>query len=102
MYKIVTASPVLDATILSLIGQDPDRTLEDAGVRWVHREEWKHAFLEYDGGSMLDDMEIGAGIFYTGAGEEVVSSLEMSCRMGRRSAQLIHYATVAPELELFY
>ena len=50
MYKVVTASHLLDTTILKLLGQDPDRTLEDAGVQWVHREEWKHTFLEYDGG----------------------------------------------------
>ena len=99
MYKVVTASPLLDITILSLLGQDPDRALEDAGVRWVHREEWKHAFLEYNGGAMLDDIEIADGIFYTGVGDEVVSSLEMSCRMGRRAAYLHYYEKFAPELE---
>lgn len=90
LYKIVTASPILNSTILNLLGQDPDRALEDAGARWVHREEWKHAFLEYDGSAMLDDIEIADGIFYTGVGEEVVSSLEMSCRMGRRAADLLY------------
>lgn len=99
MYKVVTAAPLLDATILNLLGQDPDRALEDAEVRWVHREEWKHAFLEYDGGALLDDIELADGIFYTGAGEEVVSSLEMSCRMGRRAADLFYYEKFAPEVE---
>ncbi len=57
----------------------------------MQREEWKHAFLEYDGGgAMLDDMEIADGIFYTRVGEEVVSSLEMSCRTGRRAADLLY------------
>ena len=99
MYKVVTASPLLDTTILNLLGQDPDRALEDAGVRWVHREEWKHALLEYDGGAMLDDIEIADGMFHTGVGEEVVSSLEMSCRMGRRAADLLYYEKFAPEVE---
>ena len=89
MYKVVTASPLLDTTILHLLGQDPDRALDDARVRWVYREEWKHAFPEYDGGTMLDDIELADGIFYTGVGEEVVSSLEMSCRIGRRAADLL-------------
>ena len=99
LYKIVTASPLLDSTILSLLGQDPDRALEDAGVRWVHREEWKHAFLEFDGSAMLDDIEIADGIFYTGVGEEVVSSLEMSCRTGRRAADLLYNEKFAPEVQ---
>ncbi|KAL8709138.1 MAG: hypothetical protein Q9225_007494 [Loekoesia sp. 1 TL-2023] len=99
MYKVVTASPLLDATILSLLGHDPDRALEDAGVRWVHREEWKYAFLEHDRGAMLDDFEIADGMFYTGVGEEVVSSLEMSCKMGRRAATLLYYEKFAPEVE---
>ena len=99
LYRIVTASPLLDSTILRLLGQDPEIALEDAGVRWVHREEWKHAFLEYDGSAMLDNIEIADGIFYTGVGEEAVSSLEMSCRMGRRAADLLYNEKFAPEVE---
>ena len=99
LYKIVTASPLLDSTIMNLLGQDPNRTLGDAGVRWVHREEWKHAFLEYDGSAMLDNIEIADGMFYTGVGEEVVSSLEMSCRMGRRAADLLYNEKFAPGVE---
>ena len=99
LYKIVTASSLLDSTILKLLGQDPDIALVDAGVRWVHREEWKHAFLEYDGSAMLDNIEIADGIFYTGVGEEVVSSLDMSCRMGRRAADLLYNEKFAPGVE---
>ncbi len=98
MYKVVTASPLLDTTILDLLGHNRDRELEDAGVRWVHREEWKHAFLEYQGGPMLDDIEIADGMFYTGVREEVVSSLEMSCRMGRRTADLLYHEQFARRL----
>lgn len=96
LYKIVTASPLLDSTILNLLGQNPDRTLEDAGVRWVHREVWQHAFLEYNGSAMLDNIEIADGILNTGVGEEEVSSLEMSCRMGRRVADLLYKEVFAP------
>ena len=99
LYRIVTASPLLDSTILTLLGQDPETALEDAGVRWVHRKEWKHAFLEYDGSTMLDNIQIADGIFYGGFGEEVVSSLEMSCRMGRRAADLLYNEKFAPEVE---
>lgn len=68
MYKLVTTSPLVDTTILNLLGQDPDRALKDAGVRWVYREGWKHAFLEYEGAATLNDIEIADGISYTGLG----------------------------------
>lgn len=99
LYRTVTASPFLDSTILKLLGQDPEIALEDAGVRWVHREEWKHAFLEYDGSAMLDNIQIADGIFYAGFGEGVVSSLEMSCKMGRRAADLLYNEKFAPVVE---
>ena len=97
MYKVVTATPLANKTILSLLGY-PDgangTTLEDAGVRWVHREKWHYAFPEYSNRQeavMLDDFEIADGIYYTGIGDEVVTSLEMSCKMGRRAADLLYY-----------
>lgn len=99
MYKVVTASPLPDTMILNLLGQEPDRALQDAGVRWGHRQEWKHAFLEYDGGAMLHNMEIADGMFYTGVGEEVLNSLEMSCRTGRRAANLLYDGIFAREIE---
>ena len=99
LYRIITASPLLGSTILKLLGQDPEIALEDAGVQWVHRKEWKHAFLEYDGSVMLDNIETADGIFYTGFVDEVVSSLEMSCRMGRRAADLLYNEKFAPEVE---
>lgn len=100
MYKILSASPLLNSTILTLLGQDPSRALEDVGVRWVSRKEWKYAFLEKYGGrvtTMLDDIEIADGIFYTGFADELVSSLEMSCRMGRRVADLVYYEKFAAQ-----
>ncbi|KAL8835485.1 MAG: hypothetical protein Q9205_007148 [Flavoplaca limonia] len=94
LYRVLTASPLTDSTILALLSQDPDKTLEDAGVQWVHREKWEHAVLEYDGQPVLDDMEIAEGIYYTGVGEQLFSSLEMSCRMGARAAELLYYKKI--------
>ncbi len=41
---------------------------------------------------MLDSIELVNGVFYTGVGEDVVSTLEMSCRMGRLAARLLYYS----------
>ena len=96
MYRIVTATTLDDRVILELLGHDPKRPLQDAEVHWVHRQNWEHAFLEYNGAAMQDDIEIAESIFYTGASEELVSSLEMSCRMGRRAALLLYYEKADP------
>ncbi|KAL9598125.1 MAG: hypothetical protein Q9219_004681 [cf. Caloplaca sp. 3 TL-2023] len=97
LYRVLTASPLTDSTILAFLGHEPgSKTLQEAGVRWVHREQWEGAVVEYDGQPVLDDIEIAEGIFYTGVGEQLVSSsLEMSCRMGVRAAELLYYGKVA-------
>ena len=41
---------------------------------------------------MLNDIEINDGIFCTGVGEEIVSSLKVSCRMGLLAADLLYHS----------
>ncbi len=85
--------------IAKLLGNSEDSTLENLGVRWIHRQIWSHASPKFRNGAMLDNIEVADGVFYTGVGEEVVSSLEMSCRMGQLAANLLYYSKWAPELE---
>ena len=92
MYKVVSAAPLDDDMIFKLLGKSTDSTLEGHGVRWVHRQVWHKAFPEHSNNIMLNNIEIADRIFYTGVGEEVVSSLEMSCRMGRLAANLLYYS----------
>lgn len=99
LYKIVSATPLEDSMIAELLGKPKDSTLEEIGVRWVHRQAWPYASPKFRKGAMLDNIELADGIFYTGAGEEVVSSLEMSCRMGRLAADLFYYSLLEIPLE---
>ncbi|KAI9749030.1 MAG: hypothetical protein M4579_007032 [Chaenotheca gracillima] len=93
IFKIFSAAPIEDGMIAELFGQPRNSTLEDIGVRWVHRRAWPHASPKFrPGAALLNNFEIASRVFYTGASEEIVSSLEMSCRMGRRTADLAWYS----------
>ena len=100
MYKVVSAAPLDDGIILKFLGKPLDSTLEGVGVRWVHRQVWHQAFPEHYSSVLPNNIEIADGIFYTGFGEEIVSSLEMSCRMGRLAARLLYYSRYAPSLDI--
>lgn len=100
MYKVVSAAPLDNSMIAKLLGKSPNSTVESLGVRWIHRQVWHQAFPEYSKNAMLNNIEIADGIFYTGVGEEIVSSLEMSCRMGRFAAELLYYSRRSPPTEI--
>ncbi|KAI9847633.1 MAG: hypothetical protein M1837_002207 [Sclerophora amabilis] len=97
LYKITSATAVEDGMIATLLGHPPNSALEDLGVRWVHRQVWPHAspkFRRNNGAAMLDNIEIAPRVFYTGLSDEIVTSLEMSCRMGQLAANLLLYPRV--------
>lgn len=99
LYRVVTAASLEDSFIAELLGKPQNSSLTDLGVRWIHRQSWHYASPSFSNAALLDNIEISDGVFYTGAGEEVVSSLEMSCRMGQLAANLLYYSRWAPELE---
>jgi hypothetical protein len=62
------------------------QSAEEAGLSWEVREEWQAAIPMFERGRgkrRSGDVEIAEGLFWLGGGEEVVSSMEMSCKMGR-------------------
>jgi Prenylcysteine lyase/NAD(P)-binding Rossmann-like domain len=100
LYKVVSATPVEDRLIAKLLGRPQNSTLEELGVEWVHRQVWPNASPEFPlKGALLDKIGIADGIFYTGVSDEIVSSLEMSCRMGEWAASLLRYSLVTSEVE---
>jgi hypothetical protein len=92
MYKVVSATPIDSGMIFKLLGKPTNSTFEGIGVQWVHCQVWHQAFPEHSNNVMLNNIEIADGIFHTGVGEEIVSSLEMSCRMGRLAVKLLDYS----------
>lgn len=61
LYRILSADPISDSTILSLLGKNASSKsdLNDLGIHWIQREIWKHAAPIYqDDGRFLNDVEI--------------------------------------------
>ena len=86
LYRILSADTIPDSAILSVLGKNTssESHLNDLGIHWVHREVWKHATPIYqDQSSLLNDVQIGPFLFYTGGAEALYTSHEMSCRMGK-------------------
>jgi len=100
LYRLVTAAPLEDGFVAKLLGKPQNSTLAELGVRWIHPQSWPYASPRLSNAALLDNIEKADGVFFTRAGEEVVSSLEMSCRMGQLAAKLLYYSRWAPELEV--
>lgn len=108
LYRVVSAHPMDDSTIARLVGHDDyhDGTaLDEYGIRWVDRQVWPHAFPQsshHRPTALLDEIEIAENLFYTGAGEEVVSSMEMSCRMGDNVARWLFWRKWTPNMDDYF
>ena len=89
LYRITSAEPISDSTIAELVGQAANTSLDTFGILWVNRQAWPLASPNITRGPRLNNVEIADSLFYTGIGEELVSSMEMSCRMGRLVTHLI-------------
>ncbi|KAF8847992.1 hypothetical protein BDZ45DRAFT_681518 [Acephala macrosclerotiorum] len=90
LYKIASAKSIPDSRIAEFIGQSPDVPINTLGVAWVDRQVWPLASPSITRGPRLDNVELTSGLYYTNFGEELVSSMETSCRMGRLMARLIY------------
>ncbi|KAI4704669.1 hypothetical protein J4E81_001739 [Alternaria sp. BMP 2799] len=94
LYRVATRRYVSDRELAVMVGKswEDDQNATDAGISWVHRKEWGKAlpnFEVYENGS--GDVEVMEGLFWLDDVDEVMSSLEMSCKMGRNVASNIAY-----------
>ena len=102
VYKIVSYKPIPDDEIARLLGhhiESPDKDshisepLQDLGVTWVHRQAWPHAYPQFNSGRpILDNIEIAPDLYYTAAAEDVLSTMEMGCRIGLNVAKHLYYS----------
>jgi glycine/D-amino acid oxidase-like deaminating enzyme len=98
LYKITSAEPLPDSIIAEMFGKSPSTLLDSLDIRWIHRQAWPLASPKCTRGPQLDSIELTDGLFYTGIGEELVSSMEMSCRMGRQVADMIYRNLAIPRV----
>jgi hypothetical protein len=83
-----------DNDLVRMIGQQfhEGSELSDYDISWVHRQAWPHAFPRYqESHALLEEVEIAPKLFYLSGAEDVISSMEMSCRMGHNAAEKLYW-----------
>ena len=89
LYRIESRRQMEDWEIVSMIGgQYKNHTpLLEQGITWVHRQPWISAIaIRRPITKPLPQHELAPGLFYLGAAEEILSSMEMGCRMAKSAA----------------
>ena len=93
LHKITSQRPPTDETLMALIDEcyRPDLPLSNqTGIIWAHRQAWPKSVSYYrPGKSFFDAFKLGPGLFYTAGAQEVVSSMELACRMGQNAAHRV-------------
>ena len=95
LFKVVSRKGLSDSEIEQLL--TPSSNKDDAKrplISWIDRQPLPRSVPILDPApdtcrSILEDIVIPPGIFYAGAGEQVVASAEFGCRMGSNVADLI-------------
>jgi hypothetical protein len=90
LYRIVSRHRIKDEELARMMDKPwrVGQRYSEAGLTWLHRQEWPQAFPRFEKGKSLPgDVEIADNLFDLGLAEGVISSMEMSCRMGRNVAR---------------
>ncbi|KAK0110985.1 hypothetical protein ONS95_001366 [Cadophora gregata] len=78
IFRIVSSEAIDNQTLAEMVGSPTDYEFP-----FVHRQVWPYITPDESGSQLpTGKIEIVPGLFYTGRGEDIVASLEMSCRMG--------------------
>lgn len=93
LYRVHSRAYMEDDDIVRMIGQDPkeNRKLSDYGIHFVRRQAWPHSYPQRLEGKLniVDKIEIAPNLYYLSGAEGIISSMEMSCLMGRNVAQKV-------------
>jgi prenylcysteine oxidase / farnesylcysteine lyase len=93
LYKIFTPKPVTPEFMHSLLGLTgvPPKSLEgfdEKHVSWSHVKEWQSYPVESPR-STFDKIKLADGLWYTGAMDAFISTMETNALMGKNVAALI-------------
>ena len=92
LFRINSRGRVEDSDLVRMIGMlyQNNTPLEAQGISWVHRQYWPSAIpVNRHEGLDSPRLELAPGLFYLGGAEQVMSSMEMSCRMAKNVARLM-------------
>lgn len=95
LYRVLSRHRIESSDLVRMIGRqlEDGSELSDYDISWVHRQAWPQAFPRYEKQhALLEEIEIGPNLFYLNGAEEVISSMEMSCRMGDNAAMKLYLA----------
>lgn len=90
VFKITSTQEISDELIVKLLGYQVGAELDDIQVRWVHRKAWAEYLVETVRGPKLDNMQLAPGLYYTGVAQELLPTMEMSCRVGVQVADFVY------------
>jgi hypothetical protein len=99
LYRVLSRHRMEDNDLVRMIGQQfhEGSELSDYNISWVHRQAWPHAFPRYqENHALAKEVEIAPKLFYLSSAEDVISSMEMSCRMGRNAAEKLYWQEWSP------
>jgi hypothetical protein len=86
LCRVHSREHIEDDDIVRMIGQDPKENtgLSDYGIDFVRRNAWPHSYPQRLEGkpNIVDKVEIAPDLYYLSGAESIISSMEMSCRMG--------------------
>jgi hypothetical protein len=83
IYRVLSNTPVDRYTLAKMAGKECNYAFP-----FFHHQAWPYAFPQLqDNSRWSDEVEIAPNLFYLSGGEEIVNSLEMSCRMGYNAAR---------------
>ncbi|KAI6986598.1 hypothetical protein KC332_g6590 [Hortaea werneckii] len=95
LYRIHSQRALEDAELVHMLGLEYNENAPLTGISWVRRDVWPKAFLPYrKGQDFVGKFELAPRLYYTGGGEEVMSSMEMSCKMGERVASKLVFGGI--------
>ncbi|KAL5330516.1 hypothetical protein ACEPPN_000033 [Leptodophora sp. 'Broadleaf-Isolate-01'] len=78
IFRIISSDTIHNQTLFKMIGCPSDCQLP-----FLHRQAWPFITPAYVGRLFpTDDVELAPSLYYTGGGDDILSSLEMNCRMG--------------------
>ncbi|KAI7283958.1 hypothetical protein KC345_g2595 [Hortaea werneckii] len=95
LYRIHSQYALGDAELAHMLGLEYNENVPLTAISWVRRDVWPKAFLPYrKGQDFVGKFELAPRLYYTGGGEEVMSSMEMSCKTGERVASRLVFGGI--------
>ncbi|KAG4433756.1 hypothetical protein IFR05_010755 [Cadophora sp. M221] len=78
IFRIISSDTIDNQILFKMIGSPSDFEFP-----FLHRQVWPFVTPAYVNHLLpIDDVELAPSLYYTGGGDDLFSSLEMSCRMG--------------------